>query len=278
MRRQYRLGKYEEHRLRIFSPLSVVSAMRTGEIDNYWNQTETFEALQQYVEMDFDGLREDVAVLVDGGRVSVDVTGYQNDMTTFHGKDDVLTMFIHLGYLGYDRDAGEVLIPNREVLQVFKSSTRSGGWEVTFRALRNSRRLLEATWSQDARTVEELIEAAHDKAGNRTYHSEAALSYAVQLAYYAAQDYYTIIPELDTGKGYADVVFIPRVPDKPALLVELKYEKDADTAIAQIHRQRYPDRLIHYRGNLILVGINYDKEIRNDQPTFKHHSCRIERA
>ena len=278
MRRQYRLGKYEEHRLRIFSPLSVVSAMRTGEIDNYWNQTETFEALQQYVEMDFDGLREDVAVLVDGGRVSVDVTGYQNDMTTFHGKDDVLTMFIHLGYLGYDRDAGEVLIPNREVLQVFKSSTRSGGWEVTFRALRNSRRLLEATWSQDARTVEELIEAAHDKAGNRTYHSEAALSYAVQLAYYAAQDYYTIIPELDTGKGYADVVFIPRVPDRPALLVELKYEKDADTAIAQIHGQRYPDRLVHYRGNLILVGINYDKEIRNDQPTFKHHSCRIERA
>jgi hypothetical protein len=199
-------------------------------------------------------------------------------MTTFHGKDDVLTMFIHLGYLGYDRVAGEVLIPNREVLQVFKSSTRSGDWEVTFRALRNSRRLLEATWSQDARTVEELIEAAHDKAGNRTYHSEAALSYAVQLAYYAAQDYYTIVPELDTGKGYADVVFIPRVPDKPALLVELKYEKDADTAIAQIHKQRYPDRLIHYRGNLILVGINYDKEIRNDQPTFKHHSCRIERA
>ena len=67
-------------------------------------------------------------------------------------------------------------------------------------------------------------------------------------------------------------------PDIPAILVELKYEKDADTAITQIHRQNYPDRLEHYRGNLILVGINYDKTIKNEIPEFKHHSCVIEQA
>ena len=123
-----------------------------------------------------------------------------------------------------------------------------------------------------------MLEAAHDKAGNKTYHSEAGLSYAVQLAYYAAQDLYTIVPELDTGKGYADLVFIPKSPDIPALLIELKYDESADSAIAQIHRQRYPDRLELYKGNLILVGINYDKASSNTSDDFKHHSCVIETA
>ena len=262
----------------LYSPLSVVKAIRSGVIDNYWNETETYEALKQYVDFNFDGLKEDVAVLMDGGRVTVDITGYQNDMTSFNGKDDILTMFIHLGYLGYDRDSKEVFIPNKEVLQVFKASTKSRDWTVTFRALSNSRKLLEATWACDEETVGELIEAAHDRAGNRTYNSEAGLSYAIQLAYYAAQDEYTIIPELDTGKGYADLAFIPKKPDRPALLIGLKYEHDADTAIGQIHRQRYPDRLEHYKGNLILVGISYDREIKNDEVLFKHHSCKIERA
>lgn len=194
----------EARKYSLYSPLSVVKAMRTGVIDNYWNETETYEALQQYVDWNFDGLKEDIVILMDGGRVAVDITGYQNDMTTFHSKDDILTMFIHLGYLGYDRDTKEVFIPNQEVLQVFKSSTKS--------------------------------------------------------------------------RGYADLAFIPKNTDKPALLIELKYDKNAETAIAQIHRQKYPDRLSHYKGNLILVGINYDKEIKNDQPMFKHHSCKIERA
>ena len=262
----------------IYSPYSVVSAMLSRQFGNYWNQTETYEALQKYVDWNFDGLKEEVAILMDGGRVPIDITRYQNDMTTFHSKDDILTMFIHLGYLGYQRETKEVFIPNKEVLDVFKSSTKNRDWTVTFRALQNSQKLLEATWNCDNETVAELIEAAHDKAGNRTYHSEAGLSYAVQLAYYAAQDLYTVIPELDTGKGYADLVFIPKKPDIPAMLIEFKYEKNADTAISQIHRQKYPDRLKLYRGNMILVGINYDRTISNDSAEFKHHSCEIERA
>lgn len=262
----------------LYSPLSVVKAMRTGFINNYWNDTETYEELQQYVDWNFDGLKEDVAILMEGGRIPVDITGYQNDMVTFHSKDDILTMLIHLGYLGYDVDTKELFIPNKEVLDVFKSSTKSRDWTMTFRALQNSQKLLKATWNCDQKTVAELLEAAHDKAGNRVYHSEAGLSFAVQLAYYAAQDYYTIVPELDTGKGYADLAFIPLKPNIPAMLIEFKYEKDADTAIAQIHRQKYPDRLELYKGNLILVGINYDRSVKNGSVEFKHHSCEIEKA
>ena len=157
----------------LYSPLSVVKAIRNGIIDNYWNQTETFEALRQYIDWDFDGLKEDVAILMEGGRVRVDITGYQNDMTTFETKDDILTMLIHLGYLGYDNLTKELFIPNQEVLQVFKTSTKSRPWTITFRALNNSRKLLEATCAGDEETVAELLEDAHDKAGNKTYHSEA---------------------------------------------------------------------------------------------------------
>lgn len=262
----------------IYSPYSVVKAIKSKQLNNYWNQTETYDALKQYIDWNFDGLKEDTVILIDGGRVPVDITGYQNDMTTFQSKDDILTMLIHLGYLGYDSEKKELFIPNKEVLDVFRSSTKSRDWTVTFRALQNSQKLLEATWKCDKKTVAELLEAAHDKTGNRTYHSEAGLSYAVQLAYYAAQDLYTIIPELDTGKGYADLAFIPEKPDIPALLVELKYDKDADTAISQIHRQKYPDRLELYKGNLILVGINYDKNASHDSVEFKHNSCHIEKA
>ena len=102
----------------------------------------------------------------------------------------------------------------------------------------------------------------------------------MQYAYYAAQRYYTTILELDTGKGYADIVFIPapKYADKPAMVIELKYNKDVDTALSQIKKQKYPDRLEHYKGNMLLVGINYDKDVSNTDKDFKHHKCIIEMA
>ncbi len=262
----------------LYAPLSVVEAVTTGYIKNYWNNTETYEALAEYIRADFDGLKEIVARLMDGAKVPVDLRTYQNDMQTFVCRDDILALLIHLGYLGYEEMTGCVFIPNREILDEYYASTKTREWASTIRALKNSQELLEATWAGDEKRVAELVEAAHDKAGNRTYNSEAALSYAVQLAYYKAQDEYTVIPELDTGKGYADLTYIPKHPSRPALLIELKHNLSADSAIDQILRQDYPSRLEHYKGNLILVGINYDKSADPAKPDFKHHSCRLLRA
>ena len=262
----------------IYAPLSVVNAIDSGQFLNYWNNTETYEALAEYIRMDFDGLKETVAELMAGAHLPVSLGTYQNDMTSMTCRDDVLALLIHLGYLGYDQPKREVFIPNHEILDVFDASTRGREWKSTFKAIQNSRRLVDATMAGDAETIAELIEAAHDKAGNRTYNSEAALSYAIQLAYYAAQDDYTLIPELDTGKGFADLVYIPKHPDKPVMLIELKYDKDADTALQQIQRQRYPSRLEQYRGNIILVGINYTHSATPNAPDFKHHSCQVARG
>ena len=277
-REEYRQGKYEGHKVSIYSPLSVVEAMVNGEIKNYWNKTESYEALAEYIKKDYDGLKEVVTLLMDGARVTVDTATYQNDMTTFTCRDDVLSLLIHLGYLGYDDGTSEVYIPNREILEEFKASTKGTEWVDSFKSFEISQELLSATLERNATKVAELLEQAHDCAGNKTYNDEAALSYAIQYAYYAAQKYYTTILELDTGKGYADIVYIPspKHPEKPAMVIELKYNKDAETALSQIKKQNYPARLEHYKGNILLVGIDYDKDVSNTSGEFKRHKCVIE--
>lgn len=279
-REEYREGKYDGHRFSVYSPLSVVESMTTGVIKDYWNKTETYEALAEYIRKDYDGLKDAVALLMDGGRLTIDTSTYQNDMTTFTGRDDVLSLLIHLGYLGYDDERGEVFIPNREILDEFKTSTKGREWVSTFKAFETSLELLEATWNADEEKVAELVEDAHNQAGNKTYNDEAALSYGIQLAYYAARKYYTTILELDTGKGYADVVYLPapQYAEKPALLIELKYGHNTELAMDQIRRQKYLDRLEHYKGNTLVIGINYDRELPAGHPEYKHNSCRIERC
>ena len=117
--------------------------MTTGQIRNYWNKTETYEALAEYIRKDFDGLKDAVALLMDGGRLPIDTSSYQNDMTTFHSRDDVLSLLIHLGYLGYDDETGEVFIPNREILDEFRTSTKSSEWVDTFKSFTISQELLK---------------------------------------------------------------------------------------------------------------------------------------
>ena len=278
MREKYRMGTYEDKDISIYSPLSVVKAVSTGIIQNYWNKTETYEALADYIRMNYDGLKDSVALLMDGARIKVNIAKYQNDMTSFHGSNDVLVMLIHLGYLGYDADTGEVFIPNNEILDEFKNSTESEEWIDTFASFKKSQELLTATWEADEEKVARILEWFHDLAENKTYNSEAALSYAIQMAYYAGQKYYTTIQELDSGKGYADLVYLPspKNPDRPALLIELKYNRTVGAADDQIRRKEYLQKLEHYKGNMLIISIHYNKDVKSEE--YKHHTCRIERG
>lgn len=264
-------------RYSIYSPLSVVKAVSTGYIQNYWNKTETYEALAEYIRMNMDGLKDAVALMMDGGAVKADLSTYQNDMTTFTCRDDILALLIHLGYLKYNLETREVRIPNKEILDEFKASTKSEEWVDVFRSFKTSLKLLDAIWAGDEETTAELMEEAHDRSANKTYNDEAALSYGIQYALYAAQKYYTTIQELDSGKGFADIVYLPspKYPDKPALLVELKYNKDVKTAADQVRARNYPQVLEHYKNNLLIVSVNYNKETKGEG--FKKHSCRIEK-
>ena len=256
----------------VYSPRSVVSSMQFGNYGNYWNQTETFEALRLYIDMNFEGLKDDVLLMMAGTSVPVNTGSFSNDMTTFHSADDVLTLLIHLGYLGYDYDNKSVFIPNKEIYEEFVNAVTVSEWGPVSRALKDSADTLQDIWNLRSDKVAAAIEAAHFHTSHISYNDENALSYTISLALYAAQNYYTIVREMPTGKGFADVVFVPgkKFPDKPALLVELKWNKSAAGAIAQIKERAYCKGLEDYKGNLLLVGINYDKRT-------KMHECIIEK-
>ncbi|MCI6561019.1 MAG: ATP-binding protein [Ruminococcus sp.] len=256
----------------IYNPRSVVMSMTGHDFDNYWTSTETYEALKVYIQMNFDGLRDTVVRLLAGEKQVIDTTTFTNDMVTFNTKDDVLTLLVHLGYLTYNFDTKEVSIPNYEISEQFASTIKVMGWSEVANSLKISDELLKATLNGNEEKVAELIEKAHqDNTSILKYNDENSLSCVLSLAYYSARKSYTVERELPAGKGFADLVFKPRKNcHSPALIVELKYDKSADTAIEQIKNKQYTECLRDYSGEILLVGINYDKESKN-------HSCKIEK-
>ena len=256
----------------IYSPKSVVDAMLSGIFDNYWNQTETYEALKVYIRMNFDGLKDAVIKMLAGESVQINTGTFVNDMTTFTGRDDVLTLLVHLGYLSYHWSDKTVSIPNKEVSQEYVNAISTMDWHEVIRSVEHSRKLLEALWIMDGEAVAAGIDQAHEEISILQYNDENALSCTINLAFYFAKEYYTIIRELPAGKGFADICLIPRklYADKPAAVIELKWDKSAEGAIAQIKEKRYVEALKDYHGELLLAGINYDKK-------GKKHTCVIER-
>lgn len=181
--REWYDGYHITKSLSTFSPRSVVASITRKNFGNYWSATETYEALKVYIDMNYHGLKDDVIQLLAGKDIYVNTNKFQNDMTTFKSKDDVLTLLIHLGYLGYNSEDRTVYIPNKEVESSFISSIEDSSWNETTRALLNSRELLEATWQKDEEAVARYIEEAHLDTSILTYNNENALSYTISIAY-----------------------------------------------------------------------------------------------
>ena len=265
-------SKNGDQRYSIYNPKSVVESMLRHKFGTYWNQTETYEALKIYIQMNMDGLKDAVVEMLAGGSIPINIGTFSNDMTTFATRDDVLTLLVHLGYLTYDGEKESVSVPDREVAQEYVNAITTMDWHEVAESIQNSRKLLEALWKLDENAVAEGIDKAHREISILQYNDENSLSCTINLAFYFAREYYTIIRELPSGKGFADVCFIPRklYADKPAAVIELKWDKSAEGAITQIKDKQYVEALKDYQGNLILAGINYDKKT-------KKHSCKIEK-
>lgn len=264
----YRIGEQKS----IYNPLSVIRAVRRRYCESYWSNTGTYETVAHYIKMNYEGLKDDIISMLAGERCSVDPTMFNNDMSVIHSKDDVLTVLIHLGYLSYDRRQGECYIPNKEVAGEMVNAVKSNNWKHVAEALDKSRRLLQATLSGDSEAVARGVEIAHDENTSvLSYNDENSLACVLSIAYYYAKNNYIVHRELATGKGFADLVLVPRKNvESPALVIELKVDKTADAAIDQIRRRQYPEKILQYTGNLLLVGINYNRDT-------KQHTCCIER-
>ena len=256
----------------IFNPNSVIQAVTRRRCKSYWASTGAFDAVANYIQMNFEGLKDDIIRMLAGGRVKVKTTKFQNDMSVIHGRDDVLTVLIHLGYLSYEWRKKECYIPNYEVAGEMENAVEDTNWTNVIKSIQRSEDLLQATLDGDCEAVAHGVDAAHDENTSiLSYNNENSLACVLSIAYYYARNDYFIHRELASGKGFADIVLIPRKNvSSPVIVLELKYDKNADSAIEQIKRKKYPSKVAGYADNLLLVGINYDKE-------KKTHECKIER-
>ena len=266
-------GYFVDLGIPMYNPTSVSECLENGVFSSYWNNTETYEALKDYIVLDFDGLKNTITLMISGYDATINPNKFTNDMFTFNSADDVLTLLIHLGYLSYNMKENTVRIPNEEVKSEFINCIEDlNDWSTVVDAIQKSDKLLRAIWNKEYEFVAKGVQKVHEQNTSIfEYNDENSLSCVISLALYSASNYYTVIRELPTGKGYSDLVFIPRKKhlDKPAMVVELKWEKTAQSAISQIKEKNYPLALEEYQGELLLVAINYDKKT-------KHHECIIE--
>ncbi len=259
----------------VYNPNSVMQAIRKNYYRSYWTQTSAADSLMGYINLDFDGLSKIVAELIGGGEVKVDTLTFANDLVTFRNKDDVLTLLIHLGYLAYDEKTEKVHIPNEEIRREFARTIRSSKKSETIRRVQESDRLIYDTVHQNAEAVAEQIEKIHAEESPLYYNSEQSLRSVIKRAFFSYADEYLKFEELPAGVGYADVVYLPKKDSVlPALVIELKWNKSVEGVIRQIRDKHYPDAIKDYGGELLLVGINYDK----DAPAgMRKHTCVIEK-
>ena len=256
----------------IYNPYSVMKALQRGVCKSFWTTTGAYDSVITYIQMNYDGLKDDIIRMLAGEKVYVNTLKFQNDMNVVRSRNDVLTVLIHLGYLAYDDDKKLCYIPNKEVGDEFLNAVEDTSWTRIVDTITASQRLLDATIAGNAQAVERAIDLAHDENTSiLSYNDENSLACVLSVAYIWAKNEYIIHREYATGKGYADLVMIPRRNvSKPALVIELKFGHSADTALDQIRRKDYPAKIAEYSGEILLVGINYDKET-------KQHSCKIER-
>jgi len=266
----YRLDEYH-----IYNPRAVVSVMLSGKFKSYWSQTANYELVVPLIGMNYAGLKEDIVTMISGDEVPVNPKTFKNDTISISSKDNVLTYLIHLGYLGYNEMNKTAFIPNEEIREEMTYAVNDCEWEEMTDFLKKSKEILNATLERDENKVAEGIEVIHDKYVSAIqYNDENSLSSVLTLAYLSSMNtYFKPIRELPSGRGFADFVYIPKpkyTAEYPALVVELKWNKDAQAAITQIKEKKYPDSIKEYTNNILLVGINYDKKT-------KKHECRIEK-
>lgn len=257
----------------IFCPNSVMNAIAYGSFGSYWTQSETYTSLRDYIELNFDGLKKTIVAMLGGQVCFIDPQCFQNDLTSLKSKDDVLTLLVHLGYLGYNGTEQSVFIPNEEIRREFVRTIKTSSREEFLQLIKTCDEVLDATLSRDHERLAILIEKIHNNQGSlKFYNNEQALRATVRTAYLTSQDSYNRIEETEGGKGYADMAFVPKKGNlNPAFVIELKWNQSADAALSQIRERNYAEafRRHDYSGDVLLIGISYD-------PNTRRHACAID--
>lgn len=259
----------------IYCPNSMIKAVLSQRFRSYWTQTETYESLQTFIDMNFEGLRDEIVSMLGGHSSKVDAQSFRNDLSSVKSRDDVFTLLVHLGYLAYESSKESVYIPNEEIRAEFVRAIRNGSRTELVKAIQISDRILQAVLRMDSDAVAELLGEIHiARTTPDFYNNEQALRSVVAMAFLTAEDDYRRFEEIAGGRGYADMLFLPKKrAEYPAILIELKWDKPVEAALNQVKEKRYADaaKRLGYKGELLVVGVAYSTK------TAKH-VCRIEKT
>ncbi len=254
----------------IYNPNSVMEAAFSGKFKSYWSQSSAASSLIDYINMDYNGLGKDASDILGGKDIKIDVSGFQNSPQDLKSKDDVLTLLVHFGYLNYNPETHMARIPNEEIRQEFAHAVRKVTHSDTIRKVQESDQLIMDTIEGNETAVAAQIQKIHNtEFAPLFYNREISLRSVIKLAYFAYSDNYLKFEELPSGKGFADIVYLPRKASLyPVLVIELKWDEMPKGAIAQINENNYADKFEDFGGGIVLVGISYDKKT-------KEHKCQI---
>ncbi len=274
---------YEGYKIKgvdIYNPNSVCKAVTRNECISYWSKTSSNEEVVRLINMDFDGIKNDITNLIEGAKVQFDCGNFQNDMITIEEKDDVFSLLVCLGYLGCsdlaegeDEDLKQAYVPNKEIKRALMGIIRKQEWYERMETIKRSENLLKAILELDGTTAAALIQDVHNSPAVTLldYNDEESLTYCVMTGLlWSTLGKYISRREEQAGKGRADLIYEPAIKGTaPLILIEFKYDGSAEEAIAQIKSQEYFKRYARQYRNIIIVGINYSTKT-------KDHQCLIE--
>ena len=275
---------YEGYKLNgidIYNPNSVVSAVSDGKCKSYWSGTSSNEEVVRLINMDFDGVKNDILNLIEGGKVVFDCGNFQNDMVTIENKNDIFSLLVCLGYLGCsDIAKGQnnqlklAYVPNNEIKQALMGIIKNQQWYERMETVKRSENLLKAILELDGITTAQLVQDVHNSPAVTLldYNDEESLTYCVMTGLlWSTLGKYISRREEQAGKGRADLVYEPILNGTtPLILIEFKYDGSVEEAIAQIKKQEYFKRYTRQYRDIIIVGINYSTKT-------KDHQCLIEK-
>ncbi len=261
---------YDGYRLKgmeIYNPRSVVRAITSRECSDYWISTASMDPVKEYMNYDGGALKGEIIKMLAGEKVPVNVTLFQNDLTQVNSRDAALTVLIHLGYLGYDKESKECFIPNKEITDEIMNAIQDIPWPDVYNPISESEKLLEETLKGNTGYIDETFDKNHaDLVTPFNKNDEGVLSMIARISYKKAERYYKIASEPNCPTGRADLLFTPRVPGYIPIIIELKVDHSPEKAIQQIKDRNYVSTLNGYHGKVMLLGIAYESK------SLKHRS------
>lgn len=261
---------------RMYNPRSVVGALTNNQISNYWTSSGPYDEIFYYIRNNIEDVRDDLALMVSGERIEIELQGYAATDTELSTKNQIYSAMVVYGLLTYED--GAVFIPNRELMDKYDElllTNDSLGY--IYNLAKESGRMMKATLAGDTETMCKILKYAHDtESPIFSYNSEIELSAVVNLVYLAARDKYRVEREDKAGEGFVDFIFYPERKGADALILELKIDSAPEEAIRQIKDKDYALRFKgkigetpKYTGRILAVGISYDRKT-------KEHSCKVE--